>query len=104
MGMVKVNVVGNAGDGERVYASTRYPGKAVAESNSSHDDDDILLGIAMESSVVKNQQNENLLRCFISLLCGINAKYSHRNMQELESRNDAKIEKAIIQKYQGTKH
>ena len=50
MGIIKVNIVGNARDGERVYASTRYPGKALVESHSSHVDDDILLGITMESS------------------------------------------------------
>ena len=104
MGIIKVNIVGNARDGERVYASTRYPGKALVESHSSHVDDDILLGITMESSNVKHQQKENLVRCFISFLCGINAKHSYRKVQEQESRTDAKIEKAVLQKCRGTKH
>lgn len=104
MGIIKVNVVGNARDGERVYASTRYPGKAVGESHSLHVDDDILLGIAMESSDVNDQEKQNLVHCFISFLCGINAKHSHRKMQELASRTDAKIEKVVLQKYRGTKH
>jgi hypothetical protein len=96
-------MVGKVKHGERVYASTSYPGKAVSESHSLHFDDDILLGIAMETYDGKNQQSENPVRCFISFSCGINARYFSQKAQEIESRTDANIEKAVHQKWKGEK-
>jgi hypothetical protein len=103
MGIVRVKVVGNVRNGERVYASTSYPGKAVAESHSLHVDDDILLGIAMESCDGKDHQAETPVRCFVSFLCGINADYFSQKAQELELRTDANIEKVVHQKWKGEK-
>ncbi|CAB3984111.1 Hypothetical predicted protein [Paramuricea clavata] len=103
MGIVRVKVVGNVRNGERVYASTSFPGRAVAESHSLHVDDDILLGIAMESSDGKDHQAETLVRCFVSFLCGINAGYFSQKAHDLEIRTDANIEKVVHQKWKELK-
>jgi hypothetical protein len=100
MGIVKVKVVGIVKNGERVYASTNYPGSAVSESHPLCVDDDILLGIAMENS---SEKDVKLVRCFVSFLCGINAKHCSRKAQELELRADAMIEKVVHEKIKGTK-
>ena len=103
MGIVKVKMVGKVKNGERVYASTSYPGRAVSESHPLCVEDDILLGIAMENFNGTNQKKVNLVRCFVSFLCGINAKYCSQKAQLLQSQADAKIEKVLLQKWKELK-
>ena len=100
MGIVKVKVIGTIESGQRVYASKFHPGKAVPESSLVHVDDDILLGIAMEGS---DQDDENLVRCFISILCGINANYSSLKAREFRFQTNADIEKCVQLKWTGEK-
>ena len=102
MGIVKVKVVGKVKNGERVYASTSYPGRAVSESHPLCVEQDILLGIAMENFNGTNEK-VNLVRCFVSFLCGINAKYCSQKAQLLQSQAHAKIEIVLLQKWKGEK-
>ena len=89
MGIVHVRIIGKIKTGERVYASTCYPGKALAESHSSYVDADLLLGMAIESS--DELKSEQLVRCFVSFLFGISGRCT-----------TDKIERAMNKKCAGT--
>ncbi|XP_028407232.1 uncharacterized protein LOC114529673 isoform X3 [Dendronephthya gigantea] len=99
MGIVRVKTVGNTVSGERVYASTAFPGKAVSESHSLRTENDVLLGIALENSVHEDKQVGSFVRCFVSFLFGIEGKCLAQKAKELEIRTDAKIEKAMYEKW-----
>ena len=104
MGIVRVKTVGNTTSGERLYASTAFPGKAVSESHSLHTDSDMLLGMALENSDHEDKQAESLVRCFVSFLFGIQGKCLAQKAKELEIRNNARIEKAMYEKWSGEKN
>lgn len=100
--MVNVKLIGHINAGERVYASVHYPGKAISESHRSrHSREDILLGIAMESSIESDFEMEHFVQCFVSILFGISSSYFFDKTKELETITEFKIDKAMDKIWKG---
>ena len=78
IGIVNVKVIGSVQNGERIYASMNYPGKAVPQSHlpisrfsrKQH----FLLGMALESKFSISFEHEHLVKCFVCIVLDISRK------------------------------
>ena len=80
-----VKVVGSVKCGQRIYASSQIPGKAIVESHPMIVcKTDRLIGLAMESSPFdKNPTREHLVKCFVSFALGIANEVQGQTHQEI---------------------
>ena len=87
IGIVNVKVVGSVENGERIYASTTDPGKAIPQSHmpvgtflrKKH----VLLGMAMETKKCAKMLDEvNLSKCFVCIVLDVSR---HELLEEIET-------------------
>lgn len=99
IGMVKVQIVGSVLTGERIYASTDDPGKAIPESHlplgafviRNH----TLLGMAMETCKSRRHGEVNLVKCFVCIVLGINSHQLAGAVENIVESIDMDIKVAI---------
>ncbi|XP_068741090.1 uncharacterized protein [Montipora capricornis] len=99
IGMVKVQVMGSVRTGERIYASTDDPGKAIPESHlplgafviRNH----TLLGMAMEGCKLRRYGEVNSVKCFVCIVLGINSFQLASEVENIMESIDADIKVAI---------
>ena len=97
--MVKVQIVGSVLTGERIYASTDEPGKAIPESHlplgafviRHH----TLLGMAMETCKSRRHGEVNLVKCFVCIVLGINSHQLAGAVENIVESIDMDIKVAI---------
>ena len=97
--MVKVQVMGSVRTGERIYASTDDPGKAIPESHlplgafviRNH----TLLGMAMEGCKLRRYGEVNSVKCFVCIVLGINSFQLASEVENIMESIDADIKVAI---------
>lgn len=99
IGMVKVQILGSVRTGERIYASTDYPGTGIPESHlplgafiiRSH----TLLGMAMEPCKPRYHDEVNLVKSFVCIVLGINSQQLSSEVENIMENIDMDIKVAI---------
>ena len=78
IGIVNVKVVGSIENGERIYASTDRPGKAIPQSHmpvgSFLRKKHALLGMALETKKSKTLDDAHLVKCFVCIVLDVSRK------------------------------
>lgn len=100
IGMVNVKVVGSVQNGERIYASTDHPGKAIPQSHmpvgSFLRKKHVLLGMAMESKPKTKTLNEvNLVKCFVCVVLDVSRQELLEEIESLYEVNEKRTEEQI---------
>ena len=100
IGIVNVKVVGSIENGERIYASTDSPGKAIPQSHlpvgtflrKKH----VLLGMALETN--KNARKIDafqLVKCFVCIVLDVSRQELLEEIEELYEKNENRTEEQI---------
>ena len=99
IGIVNVKVVGSIENGERIYASTDSPGKAMPQSHmpvgSFLRKKHVLLGMALEAKKCKTLDEVNLVECFVCIVLDVSRKEQMEEIEHLYEVNEKRTEEKI---------
>lgn len=100
IGIVRVKVLGTVQNGERVYVALDKPGVAVPETQiplrPMADRTPTLLGQALESKTSHVQDDVGLVRCFVSIVLGIQSGQIASAVNNLQQRMQGTFEEVIV--------
>ena len=99
-GIVNVKVVGSVENGERIYASPTYPGKAMPQSHmpvgSFLRKKHVLLGMALETKKSTKILDEvQLVKCFVCVILDVSRKELLEEIEDLYEANEKRTEEQI---------
>lgn len=100
IGIVNVKVVGSIENGERIYASTDSPGKAIPQSHlpvgSFLRKKHVLLGMALETKKnAKKIDAFQLVKSFVCIVLDVSRQELLEEIEELYEKNENRTEEQI---------
>ncbi|CAB3990428.1 Hypothetical predicted protein [Paramuricea clavata] len=99
IGIVNVKVVGSIENGERIYASTDRPGKAIPQSHmpvgSFLRKKHALLGMALETKKSKTLDDVHLVKCFVCIVLDVSRKELLEEIEDLYQVNEERTAEQI---------
>ena len=99
IGIVNVKVVGSIENGERIYASTDRPGKAIPQSHmpvgSFLRKKHALLGMALETKKSKTLDDAHLVKCFVCIVLDVSRKELQEEIEDLYQVNEERTAEQI---------
>ncbi|CAB3991426.1 Hypothetical predicted protein [Paramuricea clavata] len=99
IGIVNVKVVGSIENGERIYASTDTPGKAIPQSHmpvgSFLRKKHVLLGMALETKKSKTLDDVHLVKCFVCIVLDVSRKELLEEIEDLYQVNEERTAQQI---------
>ena len=100
IGIVKVKVLGTVQNGERIYVALDTPGVAVPETQiplrPMADRSPTLLGQALESQTSYRLDSVHLVRCFVSIVLGIQSGQITNAIDNLQERIQGSFQEVMI--------
>ncbi|XP_028414401.1 uncharacterized protein LOC114537548 isoform X2 [Dendronephthya gigantea] len=100
IGIVNVKVVGSIENGERIYASSNNPGKAIPQSympvGSFLRKKHVLLGMALETKKCTTMLDDvQLVKCFVCIVLDVNRRELFDEIEELYEVNEKRTREEI---------
>lgn len=100
IGIVNVKVVGCVQNGERIYASVNYPGKAIPQSHlpvgSFLRNRHFLLGMAMERKFSRSFEDAHLVKCFVCIVLDVNRREILDEMENLYAVTEMSLKARVL--------